>query len=119
MPVESILVTHTHLDAKVLNGGRSPKLTGKALAITLFEVYGPKKWRPLLPSVTGLGIAWVITCHDSLAMSIGAVIAYVLAKSAPRIEERYNVSTSSGIIAGASIMGLVIILFRDILKWIS
>ena len=38
MPVESILVTHTHLDAKVLNGGRSPKLTGETLAIPLLEV---------------------------------------------------------------------------------
>ncbi len=89
------------------------------ILITLLELYGPRRLRPWLPSVTGIGIAWVINCSDSIAMAIGAIIAYVLAKAWPAIEERYNVSTSSGIIAGASIMALVITLFKDILGYVS
>jgi hypothetical protein len=89
------------------------------IVLTLLEVYGPAKLKGYLPSVTGLGIAWVITCHDSLAMAIGAVAAYILSKTFPKIEERYNVSTSSGIIAGASIMGLLIILLQNIFKVIT
>jgi uncharacterized oligopeptide transporter (OPT) family protein len=87
--------------------------------ITLLDLYGPRRLRKWLPSVTGIGIAWVIGCWDSIAMAIGAIAAWILAKLWPKIEERYNVSTSSGIIAGASIMGLVITFFRDILGYIQ
>jgi hypothetical protein len=80
--------------------------------ITLMEVFGSKKIRPYLPSITGLGIAFVVNCFDSLAMMIGAIIAYVLAKTVPKIEERYNVATSSGIIAGSSIAGLALIILH-------
>ncbi|HYS74039.1 MAG TPA: MBL fold metallo-hydrolase [Thermoplasmata archaeon] len=38
MPVNSILVAHTSLDAKALNGGRKPKLSGDVLDVTLFDV---------------------------------------------------------------------------------
>ncbi len=89
------------------------------IALTLLELYGPKTWKPYIPSITGIGIAFVIAGHDSLAMTVGAVAAYVLAKLAPRIEERYNVATASGMIAGASIMGLALILLKVVFGWVE
>jgi uncharacterized oligopeptide transporter (OPT) family protein len=86
--------------------------------LTLLEVYGPKTWRGYLPSVTGMGIAFVIACHDSIAMSIGALAAYALAKISPRLEERYNIATSSGMIAGSSLIGLLLTLMK-LLGWID
>ncbi len=80
-----------------------------ALLITLLEVYGPRRLRRWLPSVTGFGMAWVIGCWDSVAMGIGSVLAWGIGRVWPQTDERYTVSTSSGIIAGASIMAIVLI----------
>ena len=87
--------------------------------ITLLEMYGPLRWRPYLPSVAGLGIAWVVGCWDSLTLATGAVLAWVFAKIWPKLAERYTISTSSGLVAGASLMALMITLFRDVLGWIT
>jgi uncharacterized oligopeptide transporter (OPT) family protein len=89
------------------------------IALTLLEIYGPKTWRHYLPSVTGMGIGFIIACHDSIAMSIGAIAAYILAKAAPKVEERYNVAASSGMIAGSSIMGLLLIIFSEVAHWLQ
>jgi uncharacterized oligopeptide transporter (OPT) family protein len=80
-----------------------------AFLLTLLEVFGPRRVRRWLPSVTGVGIAWVIGCWDSVAMGIGSVIAFGIGRVSPRTDERYTVSTSSGIIAGASIMSIILI----------
>jgi uncharacterized oligopeptide transporter (OPT) family protein len=77
--------------------------------ITLLEVFGPRRWRPYLPSVMGLGIAFIVGFGDSMGLAAGAVIGWVVARVWPRLADRYTVSTSSGVIAGASIMALVII----------
>jgi len=78
------------------------------IAITLLEMYGPKGWRPYLPSITGLGIAAVIAGWDSIAMAIGAMIAWVFSKTHPKEQERYSVPLASGIIAGASVIGVFV-----------
>jgi uncharacterized oligopeptide transporter (OPT) family protein len=71
-----------------------------------------------LPSVTSIGIAMVINGYDSLAMMIGAIIASIWHARWPAGEERYNVPMSSGIIAGASIAGLLLTAFY-LLRWIT
>jgi hypothetical protein len=89
------------------------------LLLTLLEVFGPKNMRRYLPSITGIGVAFVISCHDSLAMMIGAFIAYGVARLSPKTDERYTVAVSSGIIAGASIAGLILaFLGSDLIKWL-
>ncbi len=86
------------------------------LVFTLVDVYAPKGVRQWLPSISALGIAWVINGHDSIAMAVGALVAYVIAKIWQAKSEQLTVAASSGIIAGASLMGLLIILLRDVLK---
>jgi hypothetical protein len=77
--------------------------------IPVLEKFFPKS-RSFLPSATGLGLACVIGFADSMAFLIGALAAHFYAKRSPEDAERYIVPVSSGIIAGESIMGIVIAL---------
>jgi putative OPT family oligopeptide transporter len=89
------------------------------VALTLLEEFAPARWKPWLPSTTGLGLAGVIPAYNSFAMFTGALVAWVLARTAPRTAERHTVAVSSGLIAGESLMGVAIILTTEILKAIA
>jgi OPT family oligopeptide transporter len=86
------------------------------IALTLLEEFGPKSWRPWLPSTTGLGIAGVIPAFNAFAMFAGALAAWLFAKARPQAAETYTVPVSSGLIAGESLMGVGIILTLELLK---
>jgi uncharacterized oligopeptide transporter (OPT) family protein len=86
------------------------------IALTLLEEFGPKRWRPWLPSTTGLGIAGVIPAFNSFAMFAGALAAWAFAKARPKLADTYTVPVSSGLIAGESLMGVAIILVLEVLK---
>ncbi len=89
---------------------------GVGVALTLLEEFGPKRWRPWLPSTTGLGIAGVIPAFNSFAMFAGALAAWLFARARPRPAETYTVPLSSGLIAGESLMGVAIIFVLEIMK---
>jgi len=86
-------------------------LVGSVLGILLplLEMRFPaqKKW---IPSATGLGLAFTINGFNSVSMFIGSCLALFLSKTKPRVHEKYTVPVSSGIIAGESLMGVVIAL---------
>ena len=86
------------------------------VVLTLLEEFAPKKWRPWIPSTTGLGIAGVIPAFNSIAMFVGALVAWLVARTTPKTAETYTVPVSSGLIAGESLMGVAIILTLEILK---
>ena len=86
------------------------------IALTLLEEFGPRAWRPWLPSTTGLGIAGVIPAFNSFAMFAGALAAWAFARSRPQLAATYTVPVSSGLIAGESLMGVAIILVLEGLK---
>jgi uncharacterized oligopeptide transporter (OPT) family protein len=86
------------------------------ILLTLLEEFGPKSWRPWLPSTTGLGIAGVIPAFNSFAMFAGALVAWIIARARPQLAETYTVPVSSGLIAGESLMGVAIILVLEAMK---
>jgi len=86
------------------------------VVLTLLEEFAPKKWKPWIPSTTGLGIAGVIPAFNSIAMFTGAFVAWLVAKRSPQAAETYTVPVSSGLIAGESLMGVAIILTLEIMK---
>lgn len=55
-------------------------------------------------------LAFTINGFNSVSMFAGACIALWLSKSKPKVHEKYTVPVSSGIIAGESLMGVVIAL---------
>ncbi|MBI5516998.1 MAG: OPT/YSL family transporter [Deltaproteobacteria bacterium] len=85
---------------------------GAALAV--LEEFAPERWRPYLPSATGLGIALVIDANDSLAMFFGALTAFLLDRYAKDLAGRFRVSVASGIVAGEGLMGIAVIALRDV-----
>lgn len=82
------------------------------IAIPVLEMILPKKARPFIPSPTGLGLAMVIPFANSLSMFIGAAIALALTKTKPNTAAKYIIPVASGIIAGESLMGIVVALLQ-------
>ncbi len=76
--------------------------------IPLVEMTLPVKYRKFVPSATGLGLAFVIPFFNSLSMFIGALIALIMEKHLPKLAEKYVVATASGVIAGESLLGVII-----------
>ncbi|MEN6458827.1 MAG: OPT family oligopeptide transporter [Thermoguttaceae bacterium] len=76
------------------------------ICIALLEDFAPKRYAKWIPSATGLGLAGVISPQNSIAMFLGALIAWIWMKRHPKSCEDYMVSGASGLIAGESLMGV-------------
>jgi uncharacterized oligopeptide transporter (OPT) family protein len=85
-----------------------------AVIIVVVERIFPKT-RPYMPSPTALGIALTIPAYTSFSMFLGALIAWILEKSAPKWSERFTIAIASGCIAGESIAGVGILAINTIL----
>jgi OPT family oligopeptide transporter len=80
------------------------------VALALLEKFAPRRLRTWLPSPSGLGIAMVIPGSNCIAMFAGSAVAELLRRKKPKLAEDYVVPVSSGLIAGESLMGIVIAL---------
>jgi putative OPT family oligopeptide transporter len=80
------------------------------ILIPALERFLPSKARPFIPSSMGLGLAFVIPFWNTLSMFVGALMAWVLSKSARKLAESYTIPVASGLIAGESLMGILIAL---------
>jgi OPT family oligopeptide transporter len=80
------------------------------IALALMEKLTPRRLRPLVPSPAGLGIALVVPGSNSIAMFLGALVVEFLRRRRPRVAERYVTPVASGLIAGESLMGVLVAL---------
>ena len=80
---------------------------GLGIVLVLIERSFPKA-KAYIPSATGLGLAFTTPGYNSISMFIGASIALWLEKRHPAIAEKGVVAASSGLIAGESLMGVLI-----------
>jgi len=84
-------------------------LAGAALglALPLLEKAFPraKAW---IPSPMGLGLAFVMPGFISISMFAGSLLAFVFEKAHRRMAEDYVVPVASGLIAGESLMAVLI-----------
>lgn len=81
---------------------------------TLLEVYAPKKVKRFVPSVTGIGLGFVVAGFDSVSMFIGAVLAEIFERKSPKKAEDFTLAGASGIMAGASLAGILIIVLSQV-----
>ena len=81
-----------------------------ALVFTLAGELGSDQVKRWVPSPTGLGLSFILPASNSYTFLLGAVMAELCAKRAPKIGERYNVAIASGLIAGESVMGVLVAL---------
>jgi len=68
-----------------------------------------------MPSAAAAGLAWVFHWYYSLLFLIGAVAGWAVQRRAPELSEEYTFPVASGVIAGGSLMG-VLLVFLQILK---
>lgn len=78
------------------------------VALALIESLGPRKLKGWLPSATGLGLGLLLPFYSSFAMLLGALVARGYQKKSPAQAERFTVPVASGVIAGESIMGVIV-----------
>jgi uncharacterized oligopeptide transporter (OPT) family protein len=79
------------------------------ILLPLLEIWFPKQ-RKFIPSATGLGLAFTFNGFNSISFFIGASLAMWFKKVRPQLAEHYTIPVSSGIIAGESLVGVVIAL---------
>jgi putative OPT family oligopeptide transporter len=77
------------------------------LALPLIERTLPKAKR-FLPSPIGLGLAFVMPGWISISMFTGALLALAVEKARPKLADDYVVPVASGVIAGESLMAVLI-----------
>jgi OPT family oligopeptide transporter len=87
-------------------------LTGVTLVLLERAFPKAKAW---IPSATGFGLAFTLPGNNAVSMFVGALIALYLEKRKPDLAEKYIITVSSGIIAGESLLGIVIAVLRDVL----
>jgi uncharacterized oligopeptide transporter (OPT) family protein len=81
--------------------------------LTVAEKLFPRA-RRFLPSPVGFGMAFVFQGYSSVAMFVGAVLAWVLARSRPRVAEAHTIPVASGLIAGESLVGILVALLTAV-----
>jgi putative OPT family oligopeptide transporter len=82
---------------------------GVGVLLPLIEKFlVPDKYRKFMPSATGLGLSFMLPFYNSLAFTIGAVIAFVWSKANKRSANLYNVPLASGLVAGESLIAALI-----------
>jgi uncharacterized oligopeptide transporter (OPT) family protein len=81
---------------------------GAVLAV--WEQHGSRRawW---VPSPMGLGMGMVIFFSNALSFVVGAVAAEIWRRRKPRAAEDYLVPVSSGLIAGESLLGILLAAF--------
>ncbi len=90
------------------------KLTAMAWAggaggvMAVVESFAPAKVKRFLPSVAGAGVAVMVPFMYSFNMFIGAAIAWVMNRTAPKFTAGFLVVIASGLIAGETLMGVAI-----------
>jgi uncharacterized oligopeptide transporter (OPT) family protein len=77
------------------------------ILLVLLEKAFPKH-KHLIPSPTGLGMAFTIPCWSALNMGLGAIAAWMWTRRDAVKAEKYVVPLASGLIAGESLVGVAI-----------
>jgi OPT family oligopeptide transporter len=83
-----------------------------AVVFTLFGELGSKKIKPWVPSPTGLGLSFILPASNSYTFMVGALIAAIWARRSPKTSDMYAVAIASGLIAGESVMGVIVAIWN-------
>jgi uncharacterized oligopeptide transporter (OPT) family protein len=77
------------------------------ISLALIERFVPAS-KKVLPSATGLGLGLILPFFTSFSMFLGAAIGWAFEKANPKLADRLLVPISSGLIAGESIIGVIV-----------
>jgi hypothetical protein len=87
---------------------------GAALGVTLalLPVFLPKQ-QNYIPSAAGVGLAWTFHWYYGFLFFLGALIAYGWNKKFPKNATEFLYPVASGVIAGGSLMGVLLIFWEN------
>jgi putative OPT family oligopeptide transporter len=74
----------------------------------LLDTLLPQHTLRYLPSASAMGLAFVIPASTSLGLFYGAALAYLLSRFFPKWSAGYLVAGAAGLVAGESLMGVVL-----------
>jgi len=80
--------------------------------LTLAPVLFPK-YQEHLPSASAFGLAWVFPWYYGLLFFLGALIALLLERLKPKLAEEFTLPVASGVVAGGSLMGVVLVFWAN------
>jgi len=92
---------------------------GLGVLLPIIERFLPSKTRKFMPSATGLGLAFMLPFYNSLAFTLGAVIAWVWSKIHKRTSDLYTIPLASGLVAGESLIAALIAMTATVLGLLS
>jgi putative OPT family oligopeptide transporter len=82
------------------------------VVLTLAPVLLPK-YQEYLPSASAFGLAWVFHWYYGLLFFLGALVALLLARQKPKLAEEFTLPVASGVVAGGSLMGVVLVFWAN------
>ncbi len=74
----------------------------------------PERWRPWVPSPASVGLAMVVPALYSISMFLGALLGWALSRRLPGWTARFLIVLASGLIAGESLVGVAIAIYRTV-----
>jgi len=95
------------LEAMLIGGGLG-------IVLAILEKVLPKKARTWVPSPAAVGIAIVVPAYYAISMFIGSAISAVAHKVNPKWAKRFVIIIGSGLIAGESVVGVAIAIYRTL-----
>src|SRR5438128_8444715 len=82
------------------------------VVLTLAPVLLPK-YQEYLPSASAFGLAWVFHWYYGLLFFLGALVALLLERRKPKLAEEFTLPVASGVVAGGSLMGVVLVFWAN------
>jgi uncharacterized oligopeptide transporter (OPT) family protein len=85
---------------------------GVGIVLALLPALFPKKTK-YFPSAAGVGLAWTFHWYYSLLFFLGALAGWLWQKGSPKNAEEFTYPVASGVIAGGSLMGVILIFVEN------
>jgi uncharacterized oligopeptide transporter (OPT) family protein len=82
------------------------------VVLTLAPVLFPKH-QQYLPSAAAFGLAWVFHWYYGLLFFLGALAALLVQRRRPQLAEEFTLPVASGVVAGGSLMGVVLVFWAN------
>jgi uncharacterized oligopeptide transporter (OPT) family protein len=80
--------------------------------LTLAPVLLPQ-YQDYLPSAAAFGLAWVFHWYYGLLFFLGALVALMIGRRKPKLAEEFTLPVASGVVAGGSLMGVVLVFWAN------
>jgi uncharacterized oligopeptide transporter (OPT) family protein len=77
------------------------------------ERLAPKPWRRFLPSAAGIGLGFIVPAYQSVSFFLGGLAVWIWERRGARSAQEYAIAVASGLIAGASLIGVIVALLNN------